>query len=260
MKIHLWAPLLLFSLFATPAQSKVFKNSYIQFELPNQWGCNLQDTAWICRYQQPVQCIKKPKSKDCLESAQKTKEAVIILSAREVGTIDTLDNYLNNLKEPRIFKKNGIQSTQSQVIHAKSVQVAQDNWIDGMHLGSELPHYYTRYLATVKGHIAILVTFSSHKTHYTKYSSLFFNSIKSLKVIGTQIDKINRKELGPRVLSHPLDIPDELFNTEQNLLNESDDSSSQLLFAFAILLAVLGIFIWIKSKNKSNRKVRRRHH
>ena len=51
-----------------------------------------------------------------------------------------------------------------------------------MHLGSEVPYYYTRYLATVKVQIAILVTFSAHQRYYTKYSNDFFKAILSLRV------------------------------------------------------------------------------
>ena len=51
-----------------------------------------------------------------------------------------------------------------------------------MHLGSEIPNYYTRYLAAVKGRVAVLVTFSAHKKYYTKYSGQFFEAIKTLRV------------------------------------------------------------------------------
>ena len=55
--------------------------------------------------------------------------------------------------------------------------------MDGIHLGSEVETYYTRYAATVKDSLGILVTFSAHKDHYSKYSNDFVKAIQSLKVI-----------------------------------------------------------------------------
>lgn len=64
--------------------------------------------------------------------------------------------------------------------------INQHTWIDGMHFASEVPNYYTRYLATTKDKIAILVTFSAHKAHYAKYSNDFFRAIESLRVVATK--------------------------------------------------------------------------
>ena len=67
------------------------------------------------------------------------------------------------------------------------IQIPQRNinnhpWVDGLHNGSEVTTYFTRYLATVKDRIAILVTFSAHRSIYTKYSKDFISAIESLRV------------------------------------------------------------------------------
>ncbi|RYZ85297.1 MAG: outer membrane protein assembly factor, partial [Proteobacteria bacterium] len=53
------------------------------------------------------------------------------------------------------------------------------------HLSSEVQNYFTRYLASIKGRIAVLVTFSAHKQFYTKYSQDFFKAVSTLRVIET---------------------------------------------------------------------------
>ncbi len=231
-----------------PAQAKVFKNSYIQFTLPHQWDCELKNTAWVCRHQIPLSCQKNKSTKVCQKAINASKEAIIILAAKEASNIDSFDNYISNLKEPRKISSRKGTSSQSQVINAKLVKVDKEQWVDGMHLSSELPHYYTRYLATIKGKIAVLVTFSAHKIHYTKYSSIFFKTIKTLKVTSSNIDKVNKKELGEKVLSYPIDLPDELFEGMQEGSGTEGDSSSTVLFTLALLLAAFGLYIWFKRR------------
>ncbi len=229
-------------------EAKVFKNSYIQFSLPPQWDCELKDTAWICRFEIPKGCQKNSSTPICTEALKKSKEAIIILAAKEASAIDTFETYLKNLTEPRKITSRKGSSTQSAVIHAKSVKIQKEPWVDGMHMSSELPHYYTRYLASIKGKIAVLVTFSAHKNHYTQYSTPFFNTIKTLRVISSQIDKVDKKELGPMVLSYPIDIPDELFDGMNIEQESTNDTTSTILFTLAILLTGLGLFIWFKSR------------
>src|SRR6185312_5686077 len=126
--------LLLFTLMVCgTAHAKRFRNAYVSFELPPNWNCKLEGSEWVCEN----------------EFSNKTKEAIIILTAKER-------------------------------------MISNQMWIDGMHLGSEVGPYFTRYLATIKDKIAILVTFSAHKEQYTKYSADFIKAIESLRVVATK--------------------------------------------------------------------------
>ena len=53
-------------------------------------------------------------------------------------------------------------------------------WIDGLHFGSEVPGYYTRYLGTVTAHLGILVTYSIHADNFERYDVLFSESVARL--------------------------------------------------------------------------------
>lgn len=162
--------LLLLASFCFAAQAKRFRNAYVSFELPPNWNCKLEGSEWVCEN----------------EFSSKTKEAIIILTAKEVGPADTLARYLAHLKSPRTLKGRGGQVTQSKIIHVKERVIANHPWVDAMHLGSEVGPYFTRYLATIKERIAILVTFSAHKEHFTKYSADFIRAVESLRVVATK--------------------------------------------------------------------------
>jgi hypothetical protein len=153
------------------ATAKTFRNAYVSFELADRWDCALEQTEWVCR--------TSPGPTD-------SREAMIILTAKEVGPSDSLNAYQQHLKTPRsIFSRSG-QPIQSRILKVEQRNINQHAWIDGMHEASEIPNYYTRYLATTKDKIAVLVTFSAHKNHYSKYSSDFYRAIESLRVIATK--------------------------------------------------------------------------
>jgi len=220
--------------------------------MPDQWTCELLDTAWVCRQQVSKSCARDKKSKTCLEQIKKSQAALIVLAAKEVSPLDTMTSYLKHLQNPLPLKRNNGSTTQSQIVHAKGVKIGRQKWVDGMHLSSELPNYYTRYLVTIKDQIAVLVTFSAHKKYYTNHSAHFFESIKSLKIIASETSKVNKKELGNQVLSRPIQLPDNLLDGV-DIIDENSESSpfSNLLFFAALILAALGVYIWMKSRRSS---------
>ena len=252
--------------FAPSAQAKYFKNSYVSFKLPDRWDCYLEQTAWVCRYKLDESCKGRQRgTKACQLQLKKTKEALIILTAKQRGAQDDFKIYQYHLKKTRPIITNKGKRSHSQVIHAKTVSIQKHPWVDGMHLktvsiqkhpwvdgmhlGSEIPHYYTRYLATIKGDVAMLVTFSAHKLYYTKYSKDFFSAIKSLRVLADQTSDIQKNEImatkqAPLGFPTDVDIPDDM-----NEPNSSEGSGSSLFVILAIALLALGGFIWFKNRN-----------
>ena len=162
--------LLLLLLACGMAHAKRFRNAYVSFELPPNWNCKLEGSEWVCEN----------------DFSGKTKEAIIILTAKEVGPTDTLAAYLAHLQVPRTIIGRGGAQTKSQIIHVKERMIGNQMWIDGMHLGSEVGPYFTRYLATIKDKISILITFSAHKEHFTKYSNDFIKAVESLRVVASK--------------------------------------------------------------------------
>lgn len=226
--------------FSLIANAKLFRNAYVAFELPSNWQCALEQTEWVCRS----------------ENTNDSKEAIIILTAKETGPTDSFDLYQNYLNSPKTSTSKTGQLFTSQVLHSKNVQIEGQKWIDGWHLSSEIPNYYTRYLATIKDKIAILVTFSAHKLYYTKYSQDFFNAIKSLRVIASK-GLLSRPagdlKPGAETLGIPTGGPSGvegggMIPEEEDVGTKSGMGSN--LLAVAILAIGIGGYLFLRRRKK----------
>ncbi len=168
-----------FLVFSFSVSAKKFATSYVSFDLLNNWHCHPEGTEWICTNKL---------------NRKKASEAMIILTAKQKGPPDSLAQYINHLKSPRVSKSSRGRSFTSKVFHTKQRNINQHMWVDGFHQGSEVPAYYTRYLVTTKGSLAILVTYSAHKNHYKKYASDFAASINSLRVMNVSPDFASKQK------------------------------------------------------------------
>ncbi len=143
-----------------------FANQFTEFELPPQWQCRLEGAEWVCQ-----------SSEDA-----KKKDAIIVLAAKIKGEQDSLDQYLSYLKSAKIYQSVQGKPVKSDPKYAKSVMLNGQSWVDSLHLESELPGFYTRYLATVKQDIGVLITYSINKAKYQAYLEDFENMVKTLRV------------------------------------------------------------------------------
>ncbi|MCB0368782.1 MAG: hypothetical protein KDD45_04870 [Bdellovibrionales bacterium] len=220
------------------SHAKQFKNAYISFEVPERWACQLEATEWVCRSQ----------------DTNEAKEAIIILTAKEVGPSDSLAIYENHLKKPipAALKTGG--TIMSQVVTApQQKQINNLIWIDGFHLSSEIQNYYTRYLATIKDKIAVLVTFSAHKDFYSKYATDLFKAINSLNVIATKNSLGSDPSIqGPGGSLGAISTGQGGANFPQiEPISPKEKKSNKLIFlALALVLGGIGVFLLLKMKKK----------
>lgn len=230
------------------ASAKTFRNAYVSFDLLERWDCTLEQTEWVCRTG---------------AGTGDNREAIIILTAKEVGPSDSLTAYEQHLKTPRsIFSRTG-QPIQSQILKVEQRNINQHPWVDGMHLASEIPNYYSRYLATTKDKIAVLVTFSAHKTHYAKYSTDFYKAIESLRVIAT-------KNLMGQAGAGGVGIPgSDMLGSGNNggggmggmdgeMPEEGSggkaDDTAKMMMGLAALLLIGGLYMILRKKKKRAKK------
>ncbi len=223
--------------------AKKFQNSYVSFDLPPNWDCKLEGVTWTC--------VNK--------FSKKPKEAIIILAAKEKGPADNIKAYANHLKTPRNYTNFKGKKIISKVKNLRERQISNQNWIDGLHVGSEVDNYLTRYLATVKQDLAILVTFSAHEKHYPKYANDFIKAIQSLRVTAAK-SSLRSNEISSSqksIFNQPLtnSLPDDIYTSEQF---PEDESSSGLfgflsgqggrtaIGGFLILLALGGFYAYKK--------------
>lgn len=239
MKLLIW--LLVFLPFS--AHAKTFKNAYISFELPDTWECKLDHTEWICRSIQE----------------KESKEAIIILTAKEKGPTDEFNLYKSHLSTPQTPAIKGGGGNLSKIEYVpKEVKINGQDWIDGLHLSSEIPNYFTRYMATIKEKIAVLVTFSAHRDHYANYSREFFKAIDSMRIIAAP-NLINSG--GPVLPGQEGSIlgsqsfPEDMSSGGMEMAPEAgagqkSGKTKLVLLLIALILAGIGIYIFMKTKKQ----------
>lgn len=225
-----------------------FRNSYISFELPPNWVCKSENTEFVCTSR----------------FSKKSKEAIIILTAKEVGPTDTFATYLAYLKTPRtILGKDG-KPVASKVMHIRERNISNHKWIDGMHMGSEVTSYYTRYLATIKERIAILVAFSAHKPHYTKYSKDFIKAVDSLLVVANKDLLKSRPAMNVRGSNEVIGDPIGQI-LHHNTMDELPEENPQgifsrygTIFGILLILIAIGVYVYLKMDTPPTRKTKRK--
>lgn len=233
--IALFMALTSFQLFA-----KRFTNQYCEFELPSGWNCALEGAEWVCQS----------------ENAARKKEAIIILAAKIRGAQDSLQDYQAYLKKKKTFMLPGNKTQISEPKYADIKSVNDHQWIDSLHLASEVPGFYTRYLATVKEDLGVAVTFSVAKDLYNDYQGLFEKIIGTLRVFrqkqgGTGNLQIKRpKDIAGQDIQFIPDGEKSDINVNQQTGKHSGGifgSDDSMLY---LILAAVGIFIFIRMKKK----------
>lgn len=143
-----------------------FTSQFCEFELPPQWTCLLEGAEWVCQSSEE----------------NRKRDAIIVLAAKLKGDQDSLPQYLSYLKNPKAFVSVGGKNITSEAVYAREAQINGHPWIDAIHRDSEIPGFLTRYLATIKQDIGVLVTYSIVKSKYQEYLPDFDNMVKTLKV------------------------------------------------------------------------------
>jgi hypothetical protein len=219
-----------------------FANQFIEFELPPQWQCNLEGAEWVCQ------------SSD----ESKKRDAIIVLAAKLKGDQDSLDQYEAYLKAAKSWTSVQGRAVKSEPKYAKQVVINGDPWIDALHLESEIPGFYTRYLATVKQDIGVLVTYSINKSKYQQYLGDFENMVKTLKVFrkpGLNAAPKNSDAFAniqmPNTITEGTVFgngPQVTGGSDQQAQPKKKEDSS--LFLILIVAAAVGYIIWRRKQSR----------
>lgn len=231
-----------FSLISTNTFGKSFATQYCEFQLPPGWNCVLEGTEWVCQN----------------SNKERKKEAIIILAAKIRGASDSIPLYQSYLRKQKTFSLPGGQTQVSEPKYTKTNTVNNHTWVDSLHMASEVPGFYTRYMATVKEDLGVAVTFSVAKDHYNSYQKLFDRIIQTLKVFRqkkassyTQIKGPTGKDtdlLGGTIIpdtSGPVGIG----NAEGRRRSSGGDSSTTDYMIY-LLLAGGAVFVLKKLRKK----------
>ncbi|NCN41089.1 hypothetical protein GW916_07540 [bacterium] len=153
-------------LFASSSMAKIFDVEYLSFELSDDWSCEAVPPNWIC---EPNKASDK-------------KFALITLTAKEAGAIDQIQNFEAELAKPRSHQMGSDTPIMSQVLKNSRANLNGFEWVQSLHIGSEIHKFKTMYLATVKKPLAIMLTLSAEEQHWDKFSPVFNQVVKSLQL------------------------------------------------------------------------------
>ena len=221
------------------AWGKSFTTDYIEFQLPPGWQCSLEGTEWVCQGQ----------------NKQRKREAIIILAAKEKGPQDGIEPYFSYLKEKKQYVLPNRKTQVSEPKYTKKTFVNKHPWVDSLHLASEVPGFYTRYMATTKGDLGIAVTFSVAKDHYDSYQQVFQKVIESMRVFAVTRGQI-AKTMGIKKTRQNLLSGTDLTGAGiltgpkvvQKQRQKSSEGGDDLIFYGLLAAAAVGFFIYKKKK------------
>jgi hypothetical protein len=226
--------------------AKRFSSKYCEFELPSGWECALEGSEYVCQS----------------ENADRKKESIIILAAKIRGEQDNLDEYMAYLKKTKDYNLPGGKKQISEPKNTKLSTINNHRWVDALHLASEVPGFYTRYLATVKEDLGVAVTFSVSKDLYTSYQPVMDKLVSTLRVFRQKKADLSDLRSGK---SEDPNFADATFNpnsvmdmqankTKKRAADSSGDNDMLLLIAIVVVGAVVMLIMKGKKKKKPKKK------
>ncbi len=219
--------------------SAKFSNQFVEFEMPPRWQCNLEGAEWVCQ---------------STDDARK-RDAIIVLAAKLKGEQDSLDQYQAYLKAAKTYTSVQGKPVKSEAKYAKTVNINGHAWVDALHLESEIPGFYTRYLATVKTDIGVLVTYSINKDKYQQYLNDFDTMVKTLKVFRKPGGGLNAKPANSNLFQNT-QIPTALNEgtvfpvqggADEPVPVKSKKSGDMMLYML-VAAALVGFFLFKKKR------------
>ena len=230
-------------LVASEAFAKRFASKYCEFELPPQWECALEGSEYVCQS----------------ENNDRKKEAIIILAAKIRGEQDSIDEYMAYLKKQKEYNLPGGKKQISEPKNVTLHPIGDQQWVDALHLASEVPGFYTRYLATVKEDLGVAVTFSVTKDLYQSYLPIIEKLVSTLRVFRqkkTELANMRNNQSGEPTVSDDF-IPSAAQDLQANRTQKRGDGEGggdDMIYVIAVVVVGAVIAIIMKGRKKKGPK------
>lgn len=204
------------------------QTTYLSFEEPPGWGCDLSNGVYIC------QAPKDPER----------SESLILVFGAPSTEWDSFESYEEYLKKPKTILDESGKSTSSKVVYVRRRNINGFEWVDSLQQNSELPGFWTRYLATIQKPLAILVTYVVSGEKYQELTPAFERMVASLKPVadfkfsapnsdlvlpGTELGGILKSQIEKR-LQKPAEPPKKI---------EEPQSKNMLIIVGAVAIVLL---------------------
>lgn len=157
----------LLALLSTSAFAKVFQTQFIKFTLPPNWSCRQEELDWVC---QP-------------DNAAERSEVILIVVTKAVNEVDdNFPKYESVLKTPKDMRDLLGNAYKSDIKYVRKRDLKGHPWMDSLHRGSEIPGFYTRYVASIREKVAGLITYSIAESTYPKWSPIMDSLVDSAEI------------------------------------------------------------------------------
>jgi len=221
------------------AEAKQFKTQFFSLKLPPNWDCAKEELDYVC---QP-------------DNLHERSEVIMVIVTKAVDPVDdTVEKYLETLKKPQTMRDLLGKSYKSEVKYARINSIRDREWVDSLQFGSEIPGFFTRYLASIEEKVAGLVTYAIAESAYAKWAPVMEDMIKTIelkfdaqafdqltKTSGSLISSRGNSRFSGRSAPPATEAPQKQ--------DKEDDTSTMILVAL-MLAAVVGYIIY-KRKNKA---------
>lgn len=126
-------------------------------------------------------CIEAQAEVDC-HSPEKVNDSILIVSTKTLDARDTMEIYRDKLSHP--MENAYLSELHPVMLSHGDVTLGGQLWTEGTQHESEVRGYDTRYLATITGATAVLLTFSCHQSVCGKMQPEIDRVAASLRVVG----------------------------------------------------------------------------
>lgn len=219
------------------------QTSYLSYEEPPGWNCELST--------QGVFVCESP-------NEQQRQNSLILVFGAPATDFDTLPNYERYLNRPKTIMDESGKPIDSKVTFVRKRNINGFEWIDSLQQNSELPGFWTRYVATVQKPLAILVTYVVSEQQYAELTPSFERMVASLKPLTNFKFSTNQNDLAlpgtelGGVLKNHLEKRLQKKNVAVSEPSKSPQSSSLLLYGIVAVL-ILG-FVLTRTRKRSKDK------
>lgn len=218
------------------AHAKPFKTQFFSLDLPPNWDCTKEELDWIC---QP-------------DNLHERSEVFMVVVTKAVDPVDdSLAKYQEVLAQPRQMRDLLGNPYKSEVRYTRINKIQDRDWVDSLQFGSEIPGFYTRYLAAIVEKVAGLVTYAIADSTYAKWSPVMERMINTieLKFDANAFEQLSQQSgslLSARGSSFAgRSAPPEI--APEAPASSTDDTSTMILVALVLFLAT-GYWFYKKKK------------
>ena len=223
---------------APRAWSKTFRSKFVTLDLPPNWDCQQEELDWVCQPENPN---------------LRNEALVVIVTKATNPTDDSLPKYEEYLKNPKQMRDLVGNTYTSEIKYVKQKKIRDLMWVDSLQIGSEVPGFVSRYVASIKEQIAALISYHVGESVFPKWAETLDKMIESAelrfdpKAFEEIMKSRNMSVFANRAGGGALRAPTATAEEPKKPKSNSDELAMTMMGA-ALVVGALGYIIYRKKK------------